>query len=242
MNKLNTSVRVTELGDTSLRLSEAFKQNAPAQADTFLKATFAEVEAKALSLTNAVKSDQALSRLEEADTERDDALRVLDKLLKGYENIPIENLRNHAKKLITIFNKYGVKITKENYTSQSNLIASLLEDFSAEHLKDSIEALSGVKEAITNIKTTQETFAKERSKYENELVSQKGKASATSLRKPLLELINKKIIPYLSAMEIAQPEVFKEFVAKVSEIIQSTNDAIKARGKKHHSTENPIAP
>lgn len=238
MNKLNTSVRVTELGDTSLRLADAFKQNSSVQKDEFVKTTFTEAEEKGQSITTAVKTDQALSRLEDADAERDEALRVLDKLLKGYENIPIENLRNHAKKLITIFNKYGVKITKENYTSQSNLIASLLEDFSAEHLKDSIEALSGVKEAIANIKTTQETFAKERSKYENELVSQKGKASATSLRKPLLELINKKIIPYLSAMEIAQPEVFKEFVAKVSEIIQSTNEAIKARGKKHNQTGN----
>lgn len=238
MNKLNTSVRVTELGDTSLRLSEAFKQNAPAQADTFLKATFAEVEAKALSLTNAVKSDQALSRLEEADTERDDALRVLDKLLKGYEHIPIENLRNHAKKLIAVFSKYGIKITKENYTSQSNLITSLLEEFSAENLKDSIQALAGAKEAIANIKTTQETFAKERSKYENELASQKEKASATSLRKPLLELINKKIVPYLTAMEIAQPELFKELIGQISEIIQSTNEAIKARGKKHNQTGN----
>lgn len=43
-------------------------------------------------------------------------------------------------------------------------------------------------------------------------------------------------------MEIAQPELFKELIGQISEIIQSTNEAIKARGKKRHSTENPITP
>lgn len=109
---------------------------------------------------------------------------------------------------------------------------SMLEDFSASSLKVSIEALQGVKEAIAQIKTTQDAFANVRKEYESALANQKEKASASSIRKPLLELINKKMIPYLVAMEIAQPELFKEFVAKASEIINSTNDAVKARAKK----------
>ncbi len=232
MNKLNTSVKVTELGDTALRLVKAFKAVVAVQNDAFLTKTFAEIEKQATVMTSAVKSDQALSKLEEADAQRDQAIRVLDKLLKGYENIPLENLKTHAKKLAEIFKKYGVKITGENYASQSTLINSLLGDFSATELKPSIEALAGVKEALAEIQTKQNAFAALRSDYEKAQVSQKEKSSATSLRKPLLELINKKVVPYLVAMSIAQPELFKNLTAEASEIITSTNEAIKARSKK----------
>ena len=232
MNKLNTSVKVTELGDTALRLVKAFKAVVAVQTDAFLTKTFAEIEKQATAMTSAVKSDQALSKLEEADAQRDQAIRVLDKLLKGYENIPLENLKTHAKKLAEIFKKYGVKITGENYASQSTLINSLLGDFSATELKPSIEALAGVKEALAEIQTKQDAFAALRSDYEKAQVSQKEKSSATSLRKPLLELINKKAVPYLVAMSVAQPELFKNLTAEASEIITSTNEAIKARSKK----------
>lgn len=232
MNKLNTSVKVTELGDTALRLVKAFKAVVAVQNDAFLTKTFAEIEKQATVMTSAVKSDQALSKLEEADAQRDQAIRVLDKLLKGYENTPLENLKTHAKKLAEIFKKYGVKITGENYASQSTLINSLLGDFSATELKPSIEALAGVKEALAEIQTKQNAFAVIRSDYEKAQVSQKEKSSATSLRKPLLELINKKAVPYLVAMSVAQPELFKNLTAEASEIITSTNEAIKARSKK----------
>ena len=232
MKKVITVARVTELGDTALRLVKAFKAVDAMQNDAFLTKTFAEIEKQATVMTAAVKSDQTLSKLEEADAQRDQAIRVLDKLLKGYENIPLENLKAHAKKLRDIFKKYGVKMTGENYASQSTLINSLLGDFSATELKPSIEALTGVKEALAEIKTKQEAFASIRSDYEKAQATQKEKQSATSLRKPLLELINKKVVPYLVAMSIAQPELFKNLTAEASEIITSTNEAIKARSKK----------
>lgn len=232
MKPLSYQSRTTEVADTAHRLSELFKKSVSVQTHPFLTEVFAEAEQMANNITTAVKKDTAVSKLEEADSERDNAIRVLDKLLKGYEHIPVENLRNHAQKLIAVFNKYGVKITAENYASQSNLIMSMLEDFSAESLKVSIEALAGVKEALAEIQTKQAAFAQLRETYEGALATQKEKASATSLRKPLLDLINKKIVPYLVAMGIAQPELFKEFVAKASEIINSTNEAVKARGKR----------
>lgn len=232
MKTLHFNARITEVADTALRLVELFKKSALAQNEAFLVKIFAEIEALANALTTAVKKDAIFSKLEEADQDRDKALRILDKLLKGYENIPIQNLQNHAQKLIVVFNKYGVKITAENYASQSNLIMSMLEDFSAEELKVSIEALAGVKEALAEIQTKQAAFAQLRETYESALASQKEKATATSLRKPLLDLINKTLIPYLIGMTIAQPELFKEFVAKASEIVNSTNEAVKARLKK----------
>lgn len=232
MKTLHFNARTTEVGDTAHRLYELFKKSVSVQNDVFLTQIFEEVKEKTTTLTSAVRKDTAISQLEKADKERDNAIRILNKLLKGYEHIPLENLQIHAKKLIAIFNKYGVKITTENYASQSILIMSMLDDFSAENLRTSIEALAGVKESIAEIKAKQMAFAQIRETYEGALATQKEKATATSLRKHLLELINKKIIPYLAAMNIAQTEVYKEFIGKATEIINSTNEAVKTRGKK----------
>lgn len=71
MKKILTVVRITELGDTALRLVELFKNTASLHFDAFLSKNFTEIEQLALALTAAVKRDQALSQLEEADIHRD---------------------------------------------------------------------------------------------------------------------------------------------------------------------------
>lgn len=236
MQKIKTNIRLTELGDTALRLVELFKKSERLQADNFLKTLFAEVEQKATALTTAVRNDYTLSLLKDADNERDNSIRTLHKLLQGYEHIPLPELRQHGQKLMAIFQKYGLKIIRENYTSQSNLVASLLEDFSAKEVAISVDALLGVREALAEIQTRQQSFALLRSEYEEVLALQKERASATSLKRPLLELINKKIIPYLTAMNIAKPEMFNEWIDKASEIIDSTNHIVKTRENKHKTT------
>lgn len=231
MKKLLTPIRITEIGDVSNRLVELYKGSEPLQNDEFLKGVFAQLKEQGKAITEAVKKDKAVSHLEEADTKRDEAIRILSKLLKGYENIPLEDLKTHGEKLSAVFKKYGVKITEENYSSQSNLIDSLLLDFSEAEIQPSIEALSGVRQAIEGVRTSQEHFAKVRSQYEKEISQIKATATASSLRKPILELINKKLIPYLVAMELTQPERYLAFINQCIEIIGGMNETIKARSK-----------
>lgn len=232
MKNLHFNIRVTEIGDVANRLARLYKETSMLQEDTFLKTTFADLEAKGTAITEAIKKDQAVSQLEDADAQRDEAIRVLDKLLKGYESIPVATLKVHGEKLYTIFKKYGVKITTENYSSQSNLIDSLLKDFSATELQASITALSGVTEAIAKIRTEQENFATLRSQYEKATSESQAKANASSLRKPLLEVINKKVVPYLVAMSIADAEKYGAFANEVAKIISDMNEVVKARSKK----------
>ena len=125
-----------------------------------------------------------------------------------------------------------MKMTVENYSSQSNLVDSLLKDLSASDLVEAVAGLPGVAEAIANIRTAQEEFTKIRANYDKELAQKGSKETATSLRKPLLELINNKLLTYLAAMKIANPTKYKVFSEDVAVIITSVNEAIKARGKK----------
>ncbi|GIM61248.1 hypothetical protein CAPN008_12980 [Capnocytophaga canis] len=232
MKPLNYQSRITEVGDVANRLADLYKGTATLQDDAFLKTFFKELKTQGDAITEAVKRDKAVSQLEDADAQRDEAIRVLDKLLKGYEHIPVQELNAHGKKLSAIFKKYGVKITEENYSSQSNLVDSLLKDLSAAEVQDAITALLGVSEAIAGIRTAQNNFNKVRSQYEKDFAQQQSKASASSLRKPLLQLINKKLIPYLVAMMLVDEAKYTAFVSETSKIIDDMNEVVKARGKK----------
>ena len=232
MKPLNYQSRITEVGDVANRLAVLYKGTATLQDDTFLKTLFAEIQTQGDQITEAVKKDKAVSKLEEADAKRDEAIRVLDKMLKAYEVFPVESTKAHGVKIATIFKKYGVKITEENYSSQSNLVDSLLKDLSVAEVQASVVALSGVSEAIANIRTTQEEFSKVRLQYEEAFTENLSKVSASSLRKPLLELINKKMIPYLVAMTLVDKAKYSTFADKVSKVINDMNEVVKGRAKK----------
>lgn len=238
MEKLNSQARITELGDVANRLVELFKRTTALQEDSFLSDTFGEMEKQAKEMTDAIKRDSVRSELEEADERRDDAIRVLAKLLSGYEFIPVDSLRPHGVKLAAIFKKYGVKIIEENYSSQSNLIDSMLLDFSTSDALESIAALTGVTEAIANLRKEQTAFAKIRAEYEKALAQKETLASATALRRPLLDTINKKAITYLSTMQMVNPDKFSNFNANASKIIGSVNEVVKARSSKKEKSEN----
>lgn len=238
MKNLHYNVRTTEIGDVANRLARLYKGASTLQDDAFLKATFTELETQGEGITEAVKKSKVVSQLEEADAQRDEAIRVLGKVLKGYEAIPLANLQTHGEKLNMIFKKYGVKMVDENYSSQSNLVESLLKELSANEVQTSVAALSGVAESIAKIREAQDNFAKLRSEYEKAMAQSETEQTASSLRKPLLELINKKLIPYLVAMQIAQSERYKAFTQEASQIIESMNEVVKARAKKDKTTKN----
>lgn len=236
MKKLLTTARITEVGDTAHRLVSLYKSTATLKDEAFLKPLFVEMEEKTNALTEAVKRDAVISQLENADAKRDGAIRVLDRLLKGYKTIPLDTLKAYGVQLSAVFKKYGMKMTVENYSSQSNLIDSLLQDLSDSDKAAAIAALPGIAEAIDNIKTAQEEFTKIRANYDKELAQKGSKETATSLRKPLLELINNKLLTYLAAMKIANPTKYKVFSEDVAVIITSVNETIKARKKNKEKT------
>ena len=74
-----------------------------------------------------------------------------------------------------------MKMTVENYSSQSNLIDSLLQDLSDSNKAAAIAALPGIAEAIDNIKTAQEEFVKIRANYDKGLAQKGSKETATAL-------------------------------------------------------------
>lgn len=229
LSKLNAQARISEVGDIARRLVALYDKKTTLHEDEFLKKCFEELEKHSDDLTEALGKDTTLSDLEKFDKERDEAVRVLGKLLIGYEKIPVTSLQNSGKKLASIFKRYGFKITKVNYSEKSQRIASLLSDLAAPELQSDIPAFTGLREAIQNVRVSQSSFANLRADYEHSISQQKAKSSASALRKPLLELLNKKIVSYLNTMEMVASEQYGSFVSEAQQIINSVNLLVKQR-------------
>lgn len=232
MNKAKTSLRVAELdtlSDVLVRLYKDYSSdaNGTVAKDANLKAVMTDVESLSASLTTAIKSDKVTSSLDEADIARDEAVKNLSDALNGYAALPIPEKKAAAQNLLAIFQKYGKSITTKNYAEESSLIESLLEDFSAEDAKANVETLEGVGEIIKNLRSAQDSFNKANDEFTHASVT-KGQ-SASSVKKPLLEVLNTRLVPYLSAVALSGG--YKEFALKCGAEIDKANAAVTGRKK-----------
>lgn len=225
MRKLMTNARTTEVAAAGNQLTALFEKSNIQEA--FLKNLFAQIDAQTKALTQAINQDEARSFLEDADAKRDEAVRVLSKLLSAYVVFPSQEIKNHGQKIYNIFEKYGVKITTESYVNQSSLLNALLMDLQAPELKSSLDALAGVNDAIESISAAEKEFETLTQKYQQDQLK-KGE-SATSLRKPLLDSINKQLVPYVSALVMGNASLYEDFAKSVEKIISDVNTGIKSR-------------
>lgn len=228
MKKIRTIARVTELDTLSDALVRLYKADGGIAGDKYLQGVMAEIESLSAKLTTAIMSDKIVSTLTEADKKRDEVIRSFHTLLNGYAVIPFAEKKAAAEKLLAVFSKYK-EITGENFLSESSLVESMIQDFAAVDLAASIAMLEGVAEYLADLRTAQDEF----NKASDELTAaqlKKGE-NATSLKKPLFDAINNKLVPYLTAMNLANSTVYGNFIALAEAEISRTNAAVTKRIK-----------
>ena len=228
MKKVSTKVRITEadtVSDALVRIyKEATAKDGAVGKDAALATIMGEVETLSAKITTAIKADKVSRSLEDADAKRDDIIRSLGTLLAGYGAIPVAAKKAAAEKLLATYDKYGKSIASETYARESSLIESMLEDFAAESLADAIKSLDGVADLISSLRTAQDEFNAANDSATAALTA-KGE-SATALKKPLLSVINEKLVPYITAMGALNAE-YAEFGAKADVEIAKANASVK---------------
>lgn len=228
MNKIKTAARVTEVDTVSDALVRLYKADSAITSDDYLKSVVAEIEEYSEKITAAIKSDKTASTLDEADTTRDEIIRSLGTLLNGYAVIPVADKKLAAEKLLAVFTKYK-GITSKSYANESSLIESMIQDFSAASLSDSVNALEGVSTYLADLRSAQDAFNTASDAYTAAKTS-KGE-SATSIKKPLLSVINDTLIPYLTVMTVTNSAVYGDFATKLEAEIDKLNATITKRTK-----------
>lgn len=236
MNKLRTSVRNMEIDGLSDSIIRAYKADEKVQKDAFLKPVLAELEDLSAKITKAILQDKTLSSLDAADSVRDEAVRTLGTVLAAYAVFPIAGKKERAAPLKAAYDKYAkAGITGASYASESSMIESLLEDFSADALSANIADLEGVAEAVASIRSAQDDFTKANDEYVKASAN-KG-ASASSFKKPIVSLVNDRLVPYLNLMSGSGNKNCAEFAKSVGKEISRVNDMIAKRTKKELSDE-----
>ncbi len=227
MKRVKVDVRITEADTVSDALVRIYKEAAARDGavanDGALAAIMGEVESLSAKITTAIRADKVSRSLDDADARRDEVIRQLGTLLAGYGAIPVAAKKAAAEKLLAAYDKYGKSIAGESYARESSLIESMLEDFAADALADSVAALDGVGELIASLRAAQDDFNKANDSATAALTA-KGE-SAYALKKPLLGAINDKLVPYLTAM-CAVSAAHAEFAAKADIEIAKANASV----------------
>ncbi|AHW62174.1 hypothetical protein SAMN05444285_1355 [Draconibacterium orientale] len=236
IQKLNSKSRVTEVDAACMRIIGAY-QNTSLSTDVHLAAMFSALEPLSVSLSGSINRITAESNLEEKDEERDEPLRSLFYLVAGFLHHPDATIRAAAEKVNAVIERYGMGITKESYAVESSLVSSMLKDLAQPKLQDAIALLSGCAEIIAALQLAQTAFETARIAYEEEKADDSTQQSASEIKVEVLELVNKKIVVYLRAMEVVDVETFGAFARTVAEIIADNNQAVRKRLSKPEPVE-----
>ncbi len=232
MPKINVNVRVAvadTLSDTLVRIYQDAVAENPDGAlakDANLAAIMGELASLSADLTRAIKQERVSLSLDEADSARDKLLSRFFALLAGYGAIPNAQKQEAAEKLLAVSAKYK-GIASESFARESALLESMLEDFAADDLKAPIALLEGVSDLLASLREAQDRFNKE-SDNATDVHTGKGD-SASAMKKPLLAVINEKVIPYVSALRAV--EAYKAFAAKCEFEVGKANGSVGRKKK-----------
>ena len=230
MNKLTARARITEVDGFSDAVIRIFSADSKAQEDTFLKGQIAELTTLSDAITAAILQDKAVSNLDEADSSRDEAIKNLGALLSGYAVFPLEEKKAAALSLKAVYDKYAKSgILSASYISESSMIESLLKDLASAEAMAGIEKLDGIGDMVAAIRAAQDDFTAANDAFVKAEGS-KG-ASASSYKKPILSVINDKIVPYLNTMAIVGNTAVADFARGVESEISRVNETVAKRGK-----------
>ena len=226
--KVNGKVRVTELDALSDAMEREYKAacgdgSTAVAKDAVLKGLFGQLTDLSERNTTAIKQDAVVSTLDEADSARDSVTRDLFTLTNGYTASPFAEVKSAAADVCAVLEKYGRGMTGKGYAEQTALTESLLEDLGK--ASEKIAALSGVAELVASLREAQDGFAASHDAY-IKAKADKGE-SATSLKKPIVSLINDSIVPYLNI--VAAVQGYADFIARVAGNIKSTNETVARR-------------
>lgn len=233
--KVNGKAHVTELDALSDAMEREYALacgdgSTTVAKDTILKTQFARLTDLSARNTTAIKQDAVVSTLDEVDGKRDSITRDLFTLATGYTASPFVEVKAAAQDVCAVLEKYGRGITSKGYADQTALTESLLEDLGADKVVAQIKVLAGMAELVASLREAQDAFAAAHDDY---IRAKAGKGeSASSLKKPLVSLINDNIVPYLNI--VATMEGYAEFIMAIAGNIKKTNDTVsrRAAGKK----------
>ncbi len=237
VRKLMRDSKVAEVSTVSNEMTTLFS-DLDLGSDLFLKSLFDEYRSLSESISTAIKRDQAESDLDERDKDRDTITRDIFFLVKGATHNPIPSINEAGVTIQAVLYKYGLSVVKKSYAIQSAHTRSLIDDLSTEEMEDSVGEIAGLEQLINRLNQVQDLFEEAVSAFDDAKSIEKNQASASKIKQEILKQVNEKIVVYLRAMAMANPDMFGEFVRRTAEIIDRNNVQVKKRYSSQKTQDN----
>lgn len=237
--RLNYSLKNTETDSISDKMVMVYKKSQELAGDEYLRDIFSKIENMSNDLTVAIRRDKEKSELRVLDRKRDALIRKLQTLIKGHCEAIDPNVSEKARKVLSVFSKYGIKITRENYDSKSSLISSLLDNLNNDTIRDCINQLQYVGDTIQLLRQAENEFVESAVYFNSIRVAGKKLDSATDIKRNLVTHINSKLISYLEVKQDMKNENYERFTNEIYELIDTANKySANRKTKKDDSSEN----
>lgn len=229
MLKLNCNVRATELDTVSDSLIKIYNRHQEISGDNFLRETFQHISKLSDDITQAIRRDKIKISLTGVDNERDKILLRISKLLDGFVGMSTKEQVDSAIRLKKTFDKFGMKITRENYIEESSLIEGLLIALSTDESRRDISNLQGFDLVINELRVAEDKFKDTMIKYNSMRRIKSETVHASDIKKELLAYINKHLVVYLNSLILTNREEYFQFANEVDDMITRANKTIKLR-------------
>lgn len=226
--KLSFKSRTTEVSDVAQNLIAAYKKSNVA-IDSFFSATMDELTESSKMLVQAINQMKPISILEEKDEIRDKHIQTLFQFIQGSVVHPNSVVAASAKEIKKVLDQYGIHLIHESYSSESALVNALLNDLQAAPVQTAIQDLPGCAELVDRVTQAEADFEESRLDFETDKALAGSIKASTKIKHHVVQTINSKVIPYLWAKALAQPDQVEGFAKTLQQIISDNNTMVRKR-------------
>ncbi len=220
--------RNTEVDGTTTQIIQGF-DTTTLNTDPTMELIFGELKPLSTQFSAAIRRMKEKSESKAYDENRDEKVDAYNYLLLSFSHHPDEQIKNAALYLLNIFNNYGLEIKEESYTRESSLINSLLADLAKTKAQNSIALVPQCDTYVAAFQQAQSDFESNRLSFEEAQGEEGTLENASAMKKEVVTLINKKVVPYLNVMAQINDTTYGPYARTVAEIIAANNEIVKKR-------------
>ncbi len=228
ISNLMMKSRVTEVDGTTTQIIQGF-DTTTLNTDPNMDVILGELKPLSTLFSSAIRRMKEKSEAKAYDEVRDEKIDALYYLLLSFSHHPDEQIKNAALYLLTIFSNYGLEIKDESLTRESSLINSLLSDLGKTKAQASIALIPQCDTYIAALQEAQNNFESNRLSFEEAQAEEGTLENASAMKKEVVTLINKKLVPYLNVMQQINDTIYGPYARTVAEIIAANNEVVKKR-------------
>ncbi len=233
MKNLSSKIKIEETLNGLENIAIALDENRINDDKIFLQ--ISEIfKQKTSEFRVSVNHDKATTILPEADQQRDECVRAIFNVSKGFEYYPDAEVQKASKLFSSVLDKYSLSMIDENNAKESTEIKSMLDDFNTQQIKDAINRLQPLSQLIANLQTAQANFDEAVQLWSDANTDDDKIESPTTLKKDCLAVCNKKLIAYLNIVIDLDEAKYKNIFVKINDLVTKANTLAT---KKEDTTE-----